>query len=98
MRKKFPVFSLFQRSWRFSARAKLSNLRVVGCLFLPDGRAEIADMLIRIGFWYLELMVGNSLTLSHQRTMKEVVDFSKFLLQTIGGEPYVRVPDHLRAS
>ena len=58
----------------------------------PDkNRAETADMLIRLGFSYLEQKIGQSLTLSHERTMKEALDLSKYLLETIKGERYSRV-------
>lgn len=53
-------------------------------------KAEIADMLIQWGFNYLEAMTKNSLTLSHERTMKEALDLSNYLLSSIKGTGYSR--------
>ena len=47
----------------------------------PDeNKAETADMLIRLGFSYLEQKAGQSLTLSHERTMKEALDRADYTL------------------
>jgi hypothetical protein len=57
----------------------------------PDrNRAEIADMLIRLGFDYLEMKAGDHVNLSNRRTMREAVDLSAYLLQSIKGERYSR--------
>jgi hypothetical protein len=55
----------------------------------PDqNRAEIADMLIRQGFSYLQQKAGENITISHQRTIDEALDLSNYLLQKIKREPY----------
>jgi hypothetical protein len=53
-------------------------------------KAEIADMLIRWGFNYLEAMTKEKLTLSHERTMNEALDLSNYLLSQIKGTRYSR--------
>lgn len=62
----------------------------------PDkNRAEIADMLIRQGFSYLEQKAGNHITKSHDRTIMEALDLSNYLLNAIDGTPYTGRPLHL---
>jgi hypothetical protein len=53
-------------------------------------RAEIADMFIRQGFDYLGTKAGDNVNLSNKRTIREAVDLSNFLLQSIRGERYSR--------
>jgi len=56
----------------------------------PDrNRGEIADMLIQLGFQYLKNTMSEDITLSHQRTIKEAVDLSNYLVSKIGGS---RIP------
>ena len=52
--------------------------------------AEIADMLIQWGFRHFEQKAGRSITLSHERTMKEAKDLSNYLLHTIKGTRYFK--------
>jgi hypothetical protein len=53
-------------------------------------KAEMADMLIQWGFNYLGEKAKKNITLSHDRTMKEALDLSNFLLQTIKGTDYYK--------
>jgi len=53
-------------------------------------KAEIADMLIKHGFSYLGEMAKKDITLSHDRTMKEALDLSNYLLQKIKGTDYYK--------
>jgi hypothetical protein len=55
----------------------------------PDrNRADIADMLILLGFRYLKEKTKSGITLSHERTISEAVDLSDYLIHTIKGERY----------
>jgi hypothetical protein len=57
----------------------------------PDkNKAEVAEMLIRLGFDYFEQKAGENITLSHQRTVNEATDLSYYLLQKIKGERYAQ--------
>lgn len=53
-------------------------------------KAEIAYTLIQEGFRYLEGMTKDKITLSNERTIKEALDVSDFLLSTIKGTEYSR--------
>lgn len=55
---------------------------------LSTNRAEIADMLILWGFRYFQQKTSQNITLSHERTMKEAVDLSDYLLKTLKGAHY----------
>lgn len=44
-------------------------------------RAEIAELFIKAGFEYLRVKSGNHLTLSHDRTIKEALDLSSYLVR-----------------
>lgn len=50
----------------------------------PDAnKAEIACMLIQQSFDYLKANAGKSITLSHERSINEAIDLSRYLCQTI---------------
>ena len=51
-------------------------------------RAEAAHMFIEWGFKYLRDKGRKSVTLSHNRTFKEALDLSDFILASIKGTPY----------
>lgn len=57
---------------------------------IDTNKAEIADMLIFWGFRYFQQKANKNITLSHERTMKEAVDLSDYLLKTLKEAPYFR--------